>query len=131
MKEIKVGESLEIRKRVTESLLAKNVGSGDVAVYATPMMLALMEETASKCLAQFLDEGETSVGTYIASSHDSATPLGMEVCAKAKIVGAEGKKVDFEIEAFDEKGSIGKGTHSRFVLNRERFEKKASEKGNS
>lgn len=129
MKEIKIGASLEIRKKVTESLLAKNVGSGDVAVYATPMMIALMEETASKCLSEFLEEGETSVGTYIASSHDSATPLGMEVRAIATVTAAEGKKVDFLIEAFDEAGTIGRGNHSRFVLNRERFEAKTNEKG--
>ena len=122
MKEVKTGASLTKRMTVTEKELAVNVGSGDVAVYATPMMLALMEGTAAQLLAEFLEEGETSVGTMISSSHLAATPAGMEVTATATITAAEGRKVSFAVEASDEKGLIGEGVHERFVVFKEKFE---------
>ena len=128
MKEVKTGASLTKRMTVTEKELAVNVGSGDVAVYATPMMLALMEGTAAQLLAEFLEEGETSVGTMISSSHLAATPAGMEVTATATITAAEGRKVSFAVEASDEKGLIGEGVHERFVVIKEKFEAKAQAK---
>ncbi len=128
MKEVKTGASLTKRMTVTEKELAVNVGSGDVAVYATPMMLALMEGTAAQLLAEFLEEGETSVGTMISSSHLAATPAGMEVTATATITAAEGRKVSFAVEASDEKGLIGEGVHERFVVFKEKFEAKAQAK---
>lgn len=125
MNEIIIGTTLEKEITVTENLLAINVGSGDVSVYATPMMLCLMEEVSAKCLSAFLEQDMTSVGTYISSTHVSATPLSMKVKAIAKITSVEGKKVSFQITAFDEKGLIGEGTHERFIVNRERFHQKA------
>ena len=125
MKEIKIGAENEKEILVTEALLAKTVGSGNVAVYATPMMLALMEGAAAELLAGFLDEGETSVGSHIESSHLAPTAEGRRVRAVAKVTAAEGRKVSFAIQAFDEKGMIGEGTHTRVVVNQERFEQKA------
>lgn len=130
MEEIKVGQSFTKEITVTEELLALTVGSGDVKVYATPMMVCLMEEVAATCLKQYLDSETTSVGTMISTSHVSATPVSMKVSAKATITAVDGKKVSFDIEASDEKGSIGKGTHERFILNREKFEAKTNEKLN-
>lgn len=130
MEEIKVGQSFTKEITVTQELLALTVGSGDVKVYATPMMMCLMEEVSASCLKQFLDAETTSVGTMLSSSHVSATPVGMKVNAKATITAVDGKKVCFDVEAFDEKGLIGKGTHERFILNRQKFEAKTNEKLN-
>ena len=115
-------------KKVGRSQLAVEVGSGSVAVFATPMMIALMEQAASACLAEFLDEGETSVGTYISTDHISATPEGMTVSAKAEIVKVDGNCVSFLVEACDQAGVIGRGTHRRVVVAQEKFEQRAQEK---
>lgn len=128
MNEIKIGEVFEKEIQVEDCHLACNVGSGDVEVYATPMMIALMEEVSAKCLQQFLDEDMTSVGTCISSSHLVATPKGMKVKAESKIVAVNGRKIGFEIKAFDDAGLIGEGTHERFILNREKFHEKAQAK---
>lgn len=130
MKEILVGAQETTQAVVDEKSLAVNVGSGDLRVFATPMMTAIMENAAAKCLEKFLDEGETSVGTALNISHSSATPLGMGVHAVAKITSVDGRKVDFEVTAFDEVGEIGKGTHSRFVAFSEKFQSKTDAKKN-
>ena len=128
MKEIKVGMVYVSEAEVGEKELAVNVGSGDLRVFATPMMTALMENAAMKCLSQFLDEGETSVGTALDISHTAATPLAMKVRAEAEIVRAEGRQVEFNVRAFDEKGAIGSGTHTRFVVFSEKFQAKTDAK---
>lgn len=128
MKEIKIGTTLTKELTVTNDLLACNVGSGIVQVYATPMMIALMENTASNCLNEFLDEGETSVGVMMNTTHDAATPVGMKVFVEATITAVDRKKVSFEIIAKDEKDVIGKASHDRFVVIKEKFEAKATSK---
>lgn len=125
MNEITIGASFEKEIKVTENLLAISVGSGDVSVFATPMMLSLMEEVSAKCMLEFLDDGMTSVGINISSSHIAATPLSMNVRAKATITAIDGKKVSFKIEAFDGKEQIGEGTHDRVIVNREKFNARA------
>ena len=125
---IQVGARFELKTKVTEQNTALAVGSGDVPVFATPMMMALMEGAAAQCLAQFLEEGKTSVGGNISSSHVSATPVGMEVRAIATITEVDGKKVKFAIEAYDEAGLIGKGDHLRIIVTRDRFLQGAADK---
>ncbi|WP_040197935.1 thioesterase family protein [Candidatus Soleaferrea massiliensis] len=125
---MQVSDRYEMETTVTEKLLAKNVGSGDVSVFATPMMIALMENTASKCAAQTLDEGMTTVGTSICVSHSAATPAGMKVRCEAIITEVDGRKITFHVAAFDEAGLIGEGTHTRVVVSRERFDQKAAAK---
>ncbi len=133
MKEITIGQQLQQTVIVTDSLLACHVGSGTVSVYATPMMIALMEGAAAACLQQFLAAEQTSVGTAISTTHEAATPIGMEVRATATITAVDGKKVSFSIVAEDEVGVIGKATHDRFVVDKARFEARAQQKlnGNS
>lgn len=128
MKEIKLHEVLEMEKNVTKEMLACHVGSGSVSVYATPMMIAFMEQVAASCLQPFLDEGYTSVGTMIQTSHTAATPVGMKVHVKAEIIAVDRKKVTFEIIAHDEKDCIGKAIHERFIVHKETFENKANSK---
>lgn len=115
---------------VTEDMLAKNVGSGVVAVYATPMMIAGIEGTASESVAPYLEEGRTTVGTQMNVSHVSATPAGMKVHFETKLVeiAPNGKILTFQVAAYDEAGLIGEGTHQRAIVAKERFEAKAQSK---
>lgn len=128
MKEITINKIEKQEIVVEESMLACNVGSGIVEVYATPMMIALMENTAVKCLEEFMDEGETSVGILMNTTHDAATPAGMNVQVCAKIIAVDRKKVTFEITAQDEKDVIGKAVHERFIVQKDKFEQRAKAK---
>lgn len=128
MLDIIVNTSFSNEVVVDERMLACNVGSGIVQVYATPMMIAFMENTAVKCLNQFLEEGETSVGVMMNTTHDAATPAGMLVRVCATITAVDRKKVSFKIEAHDEKDCIGVATHDRFIVVKEKFEARAQAK---
>ena len=125
MKEIQLNAKYKEAITVSENLLACNVGSGIVNVYATPMMIALMEHASATLLSQFLDEKETSVGVMMNTTHDAATPCGMKVFVEAEIVNVDRKKVSFKVVAKDEKDIIGTATHDRFIVNKEKFEAKA------
>lgn len=117
---------------VTENLLATTVGSGQVRVYATPMMIAGMEGTAAASVAPALDAGKTTVGLQVNISHVAATPLGMTVRFETELteIAPNGKVLTFKIAAFDEKGLIGEGTHQRAIVDLARFEEKALAKLN-
>ena len=113
---------------VTESNTAAAVGSGLVPVFATPFMIAIMENAAVNALLPHLAEDEGSVGTHLNVSHDAATPIGMKVWADAEVIAVDGKKITFSVTAFDEVGPIGKGTHERFIIKPERFMAKTQAK---
>lgn len=100
---------------------AQVVGSGSLLVYATPCMAALMEAAACEAIESGLEENETSVGIELNIQHTAATPVGMEVWAEAEVTAVEGKIITFSLQAFDEKGVIGKGIHKRAVVNAQRF----------
>ncbi len=100
---------------------AIEVGSGDLEVFATPMMVAMIEGEAMREAAKVCQEGETTVGTLVNVAHTRATAVGQEVWAEAKLVAHEGRKLVFEVVAFDSKGEIGRGTHERFIVNAQRF----------
>ena len=104
---------------------AKEVGSGDLLVYATPCMAALMEGAACEAIADCLKDTETTVGTLLSIEHTSATPVGLEVRAEAEVTAVEGKVITFEVRAFDEAGQIGKGIHKRVIVNSQKFLEKA------
>lgn len=106
---------------VTPQNTADAIGSGLVPVFATPYMIALMENAAANSLLPFLAEDEGTVGTQLNVAHSSATPIGMKVWAETTVVAVEGKKIVFEVAAFDEAGEIGQGTHERFIIKPERF----------
>lgn len=97
------------------------VGSGDLEVLATPVMIAVIEGEAMKQAKALCKEGETTVGTLLNVAHTRATAVGQEVWAEAKLVGQEGRKLVFEVVAFDGRGEIGRGTHERFVVDAQRF----------
>lgn len=115
---------------VTEELLANRVGSGLVAVYATPMMIAGIEGTAAASVADLLEEGQTTVGCQMNVSHVAATPAGMKVRFETELtaVSPNGKMLTFRVAAYDEKGLIGEGEHQRAIVWKERFEEKARAK---
>mgnify|MGYP005781219381 FL=1 len=115
---------------VTENLLANQVGSGLVAVYATPMMIAGMEGTAAGSVADALDPGKTTVGIQMNVSHVAATPAGMKVRFGTELteIAPNGKVLPFRVAAYDEAGLIGEGTHQRAIVDKERFEAKAQAK---
>ena len=126
--EISVGLTAEVGTLVEAEDTALSVGSGDLRVYATPCMVALMEGAACEALQGFLSSEQTTVGTEISVSHLSATPVGMEVTAKATVTSVEGKVITFSVEAFDEAGKIGEGTHKRVIISSQRFLDKAYSK---
>ena len=113
---------------VTRELTAAAVGSGLVPVYATPYMIALMENSAVNALEGHLEEGQGSVGTHLNISHDAATPIGMKVWAESELVEVNGKLLNYTVTAYDEAGVIGKGTHQRCIISTERFLAKVEQK---
>jgi predicted thioesterase len=119
--EITIGMKGQAFTDVERSDTAKEVGSGDLLVYATPCMVALMEGAACEAIAEALKETETTVGTLLNIEHTSATPVGLEVRAEAAVINVEGKVITFEVNAFDEAGPIGKGTHKRVLITAQRF----------
>ena len=127
---ILVGTKCILEQVVTEDLTAAAVGSGLLPVFGTPFMIGLMENAAQTVLGNFLEEGQGSVGTHLDISHEAPTPVGMKVKAMAEItnVSENGKMVDFVVKAWDEKGLIGQGTHTRAVINNERFLNKCNAK---
>ncbi len=131
MQEINPGLTGEAKTTVSEANTAINVGSGSVAVFATPMLVALMESAAINALKGHLSEGEGSVGTKVDIAHTAATPVGMTVTARAELVEVDRKRLVFEVSAEDDNGQIGQGRHERFIVNLAKFMVKAEEKSHS
>lgn len=126
--EITIGTKAEVSTLVEREDTAKEVGSGDLLVYATPCMVALMEGAACEAIAPCLADTQTTVGTALNIEHISATPVGLEVRAVAEVTAVEGKVITFAVTAFDETGEIGHGTHKRVVINSQKFLEKAYNK---
>ena len=122
------GLKREERGVSAEAHSARAVGSGLLPVLATPAMTALMEQAAAGALEEFLPEGWTSVGISLDVEHTSATPLGMGFRAEAEVTAVEGRKILFDVRAYDDAGEIGHGTHARFAVESEPFLAKAAKK---
>lgn len=106
---------------VDSSQTAISLGSGDLPVWGTPSMLALMENAAMLAVAEYLSANTTTVGGLISAKHLMPTAVGKEVKAIAKLIQIDGKKLTFEVQAYQEETLIGKGEHVRFIVDRERF----------
>lgn len=130
MKDIVLNSKGTATTTVNENNFAATMGSGSLNVFATPAMVALMESAACSCLAEYLDEGETTVGTSMEIKHIAATPDTMKVTAEAVLTGVNGREFTFEVKAYDECGEIGCGTHKRFLVFSEKFTAKTYEKLN-
>lgn len=109
---------------VTDKNTAASYGSGSVDVFATPAMVALMENAARHAVGPALPEGSTTVGTAVDITHTKATPMGRTVRATATLTAVDGRKLTFRVEAHDDEGLIGAGTHVRAVVDMERFRAK-------
>jgi fluoroacetyl-CoA thioesterase len=113
---------------VDDAHTAPRVGSGRIRVLATPVMINLMEAAALDCVEALLPDGHQSLGIRLDVTHNAATPVGMRVVATARLVGVEGRRLKFAVEARDEKEPIGGGTHERVVVNVERFDERVRKK---
>lgn len=113
---------------VTKENTAAGIGSGSLEVFSTPMMILLMEESCFMSVNNILEEGFTTVGTCVNVKHLSATPLGMKVVIKSELIKVDGRALIFKVEAYDEKGLIGEGSHERFIVNNEKFQAKTDSK---
>ena len=118
---MEIGTKYTSQTVVTEELTARSVGSGDMAVFATPAMAALMENAAMNAVATFLNESQATVGSEISTTHLRPTPVGATVSATATLTAVEGRKLSFDIVAEDAQGVISEGKHTRFIVDRERF----------
>ncbi len=113
---------------VSEKYSAKAMGSGELDVFATPAMIALIEKTAWQSVAPKLGPGQGTVGTKLDVSHISATPLGMKVSCDTELVEIDGRRLVFRAEVYDEAGKIGEGTHERFIVDNEKFQSRTDAK---
>lgn len=120
---ILIGAKCQVEQTVIQELTAAAAGSGALPVFGTPFLAAMMENAAMTVLQNFLEDGQGSVGTHLDISHDAPTPIGMKVWAEAEItaVSENGRMVDFKVTAWDEKGPISQGAHTRAIINSERF----------
>lgn len=118
---MEIGQSYTSTTIVDNTNTAIALGSGDMEVFATPAMVALMENAAMKVAQLSLAEGQTTVGSQISTSHIKPTGIGNTVNATATLKAIEGRKLIFSVIARDEQGIIGEGEHIRFIVDRERF----------
>lgn len=114
---------------VTPEMSAARVGSGLVEVFATPMMVALIEQTCLESVAPCLEAGQGTVGTLVNVSHVSATPIGMRVWCESELTEVDRRRLVFSVKAYDEYGLIGEGTHERFIIDNDKFFEKIKNKG--
>ena len=125
---VTIGMKARVEDVVVQENTAISAGSGTLPVFATPFMCALMEKAAWMAIAPELNKGDSSVGTKLNISHLSATPVGLKVWAESEVTAVDGKRIEFKVSAWDEKGLIGEGTHERFIVTDERFLSKAARK---
>ena len=127
---MEIGIKHTVTEVVTLDKTAEKVGSGLLPVYATPSMIALMEKCASECVAPYIEDGKSSVGTMLNVKHLAASPLGIKITCTATLTEIDGRRLVFSLEASDEKGLIGEGTHERFIIDIDRFMAKCNAKLN-
>ena len=125
---METGMKHEVKVTVDRDLTAAQVGSGSLEVFSTPSMVALMEQAAAELCQAELPEGLTTVGTALNIEHLAATLCGVEVRAVATLTAFDGRRFDFAVEAYDNAGLIGKGTHTRFSVKIDKFLEKAQQR---
>ena len=121
---ITVGLVGEQTTTVAENLIATTFGSGSLPVYATPALIALMEAASVAAINHLLSSDQTSVGTFISVKHLTASALGQTIHARAEVTEINDRQVTFTLQAWDSKQLIGEGTHTRFIVDIERFMKR-------
>lgn len=119
---ISPGITNRLTQTVTDQMTADRVGSGLAKVFATPMMIAMMEKTCADSVAPLLPEGHSTVGTHINVSHCSATPIGLDVWCDSELVEVDRRRLLFNVKAYDPCGLIGEGQHERFIVDNAKFQ---------
>ena len=113
---------------VTKELCADAWGSGGLRVYATPAMIALMENTAWASVEPCMEEGYSTVGTHLDVSHLSASPVGSHITCESELVDIDGRRLVFRVVANDDAGPIGEGMHERFIIRKDKFMARTEDK---
>ena len=131
MAEIPIGTSREEKMKVTSDLAINFLGIEGARVLSTPNLILALEQTARNAVFPLLDPGYDTVGTHVNVYHLAATPMGMTATFRAEVTSVEDRRVNFKVEAFDEKQKIGEGTHQRAIVNVARFAAKMQEKNKS
>lgn len=126
MENLHLGLNATKTATVTEQNTAMAMGSGDLPVYATPAMAALMESAAATAVRGCLGADETTVGTKLTISHIAATPIGSAITATAELIAVDRRKLTFQVTATDDQEKIGEGIHERFIIKTTPFMEKAS-----
>ncbi|MBQ6623507.1 MAG: thioesterase family protein [Mogibacterium sp.] len=121
MAELKVGMKFTREVEVVHELTADAVHSGGLPVFATPMMIGLMENASWSLAEECMEEGYSTVGTLVNVKHVSATAVGATVRAETELTEIDGRRLVFRVAAYDDKGLIGEGTHERFIINTDKF----------
>ena len=125
---VETGIKGRLEQMVTPEMSAARVGSGLVDVFATPMMIALVERTCNESVLPCLEEGQGTVGTLVNVTHTAATPMGMHVWCESELVEVDRRRLVLKVKAFDECGVIGEGVHERFIIDMAKFTAKVQEK---
>ena len=125
---LEVGMTYSFTITVEPQMTAKSMKSGLLDVFATPMMIACMENCCLECVRPQLDEGMSTVGTAVDIKHVAATPVGMQVCFTCRLEEIDRRRLVFTVSANDEAGLIGEGRHERFIVDSKRFEEKCAAK---
>jgi predicted thioesterase len=128
IQEITIGSRIEDNQLVTLERVASHLGSGSLQVYATPAMVAFVEQTCRKLVEPYLPEGMTTVGIAITVRHIAPTPLGRKVSIQVEIVLIEKNVISFQAELWDEMEKIGEATHERAVIEIDRFTERVQKK---
>lgn len=127
---LQTGIKGKIELTVTKDKCAGAIGSGELDVFATPSMIALIEETAWKSVVPHLQPGEGTVGTALNVRHVAATPVGLQVTCETELTLVDRRRLVFDVKVYDAFGLVGEGTHERFIIQYEKFMKKVDEKHN-
>ena len=126
--DLKTGITYTAKQKVEYKDTATQYGSGLVEVFATPAMIALMENAALNTVLPYLGDDHNTVGYEVNVRHLKPTPVGMQVECTATLIEVNGKKLVFRLEASDEEGKIGEGTHTRYIINSKKFMEKLNQK---
>ncbi|HEV3334638.1 MAG TPA: thioesterase family protein [Bryobacteraceae bacterium] len=128
MAEIPIGTRGETQIEVAGDLATSFLGLEDARVLATPRMIGLMEKTCRDAVLPLLDSGYDTVGTHVNVAHLAAAPLGSRVTFRAEVIGVDGRRIEFRVEAATEREKISEGTHQRAIINVAKFAAKQAEK---
>jgi fluoroacetyl-CoA thioesterase len=128
---VQIGMKGQAAVTVDQKNTASALGSGALPCFGTPALVALMERAAVNAVRYHLDDGQETVGTLVSVRHTAPTPVGKRVHAEATVTAVEGRRISFTVTAADASGSVGEGTHERFVVDREQFVWKLATRGAS